>query len=89
MADNRLIIDINSLVRDAFYAIPDFTDESGSHLGGVYGALFKILSDLKTGDFERVEVVHGDEELSLIKEQVQNFEKLWTEVLLELGVTVE
>ena len=30
MSDNKLIIDGNKLIRDAFYAIPDFTDADGN-----------------------------------------------------------
>ena len=41
---------LEQLIRDAFYALPDITGPEGEHLGGVYGALFKINDVLKSGD---------------------------------------
>ncbi len=87
MADNRLIIDIDSLVRDAFYAIPDFTDENGKHLGGAYGALFKIINELKTGDAESLELKRSSEDLLLVKDQGDYLEQIFAEVLEGLGIS--
>ena len=42
MSDNKMIIDGTKLIRDAFYAIPDFTDAEGNHISGLYGAFFKL-----------------------------------------------
>ncbi len=104
MADKRLTIDLNSLVGDAFYAIPDFTYENGRHLGGVYGALFKILAELKTGSYESVElcaVTVADQDLesnadagkkmmlpAFVADQMENFQGIWKEILTGLGITV-
>lgn len=51
MSDNKLFIDGDKLVRDAFYAIPDFYDEEGRHISGVYGALYKLGSIIKNGEY--------------------------------------
>ncbi|MBE5822849.1 MAG: DNA polymerase I [Butyrivibrio sp.] len=42
MSDTTLIIDGNKLIRDAFYAIPDFTNADGNHISGIYGAFYRI-----------------------------------------------
>ena len=84
MADNKLVIDLNTLVRDAFYAIPDFTDENGRHLGGVYGALFKVVSQLKSGGFEIIEIsTAGEVNPAFVADQIQHFTEIWKEVLQE------
>ncbi len=94
MADNKLIIDTNTLVKEAFYAIPDFTDNEGRHLGGVYGALFKIISMLKTGGFDSLEVrsFKTDSEVTApVKDQIKRFTEIWTEIagLLQIDPTGE
>ena len=90
MADNKLVIEIDSLIRDAFYAIPDFTDENGRHLGGVYGALFKIVGELKTGSVESIEIsIAGSEAPAFVADQVDNFKGIWSEVLTGLGVSFD
>ncbi len=89
MAENKLIIDTNTLVKEAFYAIPDFTDESGRHLGGVYGALFKIINDLKTGGFDSIEIKSSDQdaaEVPSVQEQTEVFTKIWMEVAGHLQI---
>ena len=55
MSENKLSIDVYNLIRDAFYAIPDFTDADGRSIGGLYGAFFKLKSLLETGDYDTVE----------------------------------
>ncbi|MCR5558024.1 MAG: DNA polymerase I [Butyrivibrio sp.] len=89
MADNKLVlnIDINTLVRDAFYAIPDFTDESGRHLGGVYGALFKIVNELKSGGFETLEFGAFDADQAFVADQVLHFKEIWQETAGSLGIS--
>ena len=52
MSDKAILIDGNKLIRDAFYAIPDFTDENGNHISGLYGAFYRLrdlLSAPETG----------------------------------------
>lgn len=61
---DKQIISVREYVRDAFYSIPDFTNEEGNHIGGVYGALFKLLGVLKTGEFKELEIVLKDESAS-------------------------
>ena len=53
MADKNLILTKDDVVK-AFYSIPDLIDEEGNHFGGMYGALFKLLSSLKTGQYDVV-----------------------------------
>ncbi len=55
MSDKKLSINIYNLIRDAFFAIPDFTDAQGRHIGGLYGAFFKLKSLLESGDFDAAE----------------------------------
>ena len=46
MSEKLIIIDGNSLINRAFYAIPPLTDKNGMHTNAVYGfanILFKIL----------------------------------------------
>ena len=49
--DKRLIIiDGNSIINRAFYALPDMTNSDGLHTNAVYGftrMLFKIIDDYK------------------------------------------
>jgi DNA polymerase-1 len=52
MSDNKLILDANKLIRDAFYAIPDFTDAQGNHISGIYGAFFRLKELLASGNYE-------------------------------------
>ncbi len=49
MSDNKLLIDGNRLIRDAFYAIPDFMDAEGNHISGLYGAFYKLKESLSNG----------------------------------------
>ena len=62
MADNKLQYNIAENVRNAFYSLPDFTDEEGKHLGGVYGALFKLINTLKAGEYTAFSVGTSDED---------------------------
>ncbi|WP_026651070.1 DNA polymerase I [Butyrivibrio proteoclasticus] len=49
MSNDLITIDVKELVGDAFYSIPDFTDSEGNHIGGAYGAMYKLVSALKGG----------------------------------------
>jgi DNA polymerase-1 len=40
------VIDGTNLIKDAFYAMPDFVDEDGNRVSGIYGALYKLKSML-------------------------------------------
>lgn len=65
MSDNKLSIDGNKLVRDAFYAVPDFYDGEGRHIGGVYGALYRIKSLMDGGGYSSLFVSFGPSDDSL------------------------
>ncbi|WP_026487932.1 DNA polymerase I [Butyrivibrio sp. XBB1001] len=54
---SKTSISVSKYVRDAFYSIPDFTNGDGNHIGGVYGAMFKLVSLLKTGESDEVELI--------------------------------
>ena len=56
MSDNKLILDGNKLIRDAFYAIPDFTDSEGNHISGLYGAFFKLKELLTDSDLKTLQI---------------------------------
>lgn len=89
MAENKLIIDIDTLVNKAFYALPDFTDENGRHLGGVYGALFKIISELKTGGYDSIKVKNPEtvsEYIPSVRDQIEYFSGIWAEIAESLKI---
>ncbi len=56
MSEGRLSITLENLIQDAFYSIPDFTDAEGNHISGIYGALYKLLSVLKVGEYQGIEI---------------------------------
>ena len=101
MADNKLQYNITENVRNAFYSLPDFTDEEGKHLGGVYGALFKLINTLKAGEYTAFSVGTSDEddvrentlrenslranETAEVSEQVVRFAEIISEVKNTLG----
>ena len=100
MADKLLQFDITENVTNAFYSLPDFTDNEGNHLGGVYGALFKLLAALKSGDYENVsfggdnknvtsENSTGDNASEIIASQIARFHNAINEVKASLDITSE
>ena len=44
------VIDATNFIKDAFYAMPVFSDESGNNISGVYGALYKLKSMLSENE---------------------------------------
>ena len=79
MSDNTLSINARKLVRDAFYAIPDFTDAEGNHIGGIYGALFRLKELISSGEYTSLSVEFGDSENSLtpvLNYQAVRFEEI-------------
>ena len=40
------VIDATNFIKDAFYAVPVFSDEEGNSISGIYGALYKLKSML-------------------------------------------
>ena len=100
MADKLLQFDANEYVTNAFYSLPDFTDAEGNHLGGVYGAIFKLITALKGGDYTTVSFsASGDNDANendtdysafeTIKAQVVKFHDVINEVKSSLGVAGE
>ncbi|MBP3824230.1 MAG: DNA polymerase I [Butyrivibrio sp.] len=78
MSDNKMIIDGTKLIRDAFYAIPDFTDAEGNHISGLYGAFFKLKELMAGGSFS-LEITFGGDTSSFTKDvswQVNKFMEL-------------
>lgn len=78
MSDNKMIIDGTKLIRDAFYAIPDFTDAEGNHISGLYGAFFK-LKELMAGGGSLLEITFGGDTSSFTKDvswQINKFKEL-------------
>jgi DNA polymerase-1 len=78
MSDNKLIIDGTKLIRDAFYAIPDFTDAEGNHISGLYGAFFKLKELLASGA-AYLEITFDGDTSSFTKDvswQVMKFKEL-------------
>ena len=78
MSDNKMIIDGTKLIRDAFYAIPDFTDAEGNHISGLYGAFFK-LKELMAGGASSLEITFGGDTSSFTKDvswQINKFKEL-------------
>lgn len=57
---NKTSISVSKYVRDAFYSIPDFTNGEGRHIGGVYGAMFKLVNLLKSGEIDELEFITGN-----------------------------
>ena len=47
MAENSLEINVNEYVKKAFYSIPAFCDVEGEFVSGAYGAMFKLVNELK------------------------------------------
>ncbi|MCR5403987.1 MAG: DNA polymerase I [Butyrivibrio sp.] len=83
MSDNKLLIDGAKLVRDAFYAMPDIYDEEGRHIGGVYGALFRMKSLIDDGAYSVVTVnLEGGHEnyTEAVNSQAVLFKKVLAEI---------
>ena len=81
MSDIKYII-TNQNILDAFYSIPDFTDDEGNHLGGIYGTVFKLITDLKSGAYTEVATnLDADSENNAsVKWQIFRFEEIWNEL---------
>ena len=60
MSENKLIIEGTELVRNAFYAMPDFTDNEGNHISVIYGAFFKLKELLEKGASSLEVTFEGD-----------------------------
>lgn len=61
MAEKILEINVNEYVKKAFYSMPTFTDAEGNIVSGVYGAFFKLIGELKSGGYEALQLVRGDD----------------------------
>ncbi len=82
MSNNKLTIDACKLIRDAFYAIPDFTDGEGNHISGIYGALYKLHILLSEGNYELLDMSFDCEESDLTENviwQIGKFKEVMEE----------
>ena len=75
---SKLSLDIVDLVKNAFYAMPAFTDADGKFINGVYGAVYKLSGILKSGDHSEIEIVKNEDEkeglIPALKGQIDRFE---------------
>jgi DNA polymerase-1 len=74
MSDKKLSINVQELIKDAYYAIPDFTDSDGCHMGGLYGFFYKLKTLLESGDYEGVELSF-DRDASFVPAVIEQTEK--------------
>ena len=63
MADKLLLIDGSSILKKAFYALPDHINEEGRHTGAVYGFLNLLLKMLQGYEPVAVTVLFETEEV--------------------------
>ncbi len=94
MADNLLQFDVAENVTNAFYSLPDFTDAEGKHLGGIYGAIFKLIATLQDGGYASVSISASGEKANdgvpeSVIAQVTRLQDTINEVKTSLGVTGE
>ena len=87
MSDTTLLIDGNKLIRDAFYAIPDFTDADGNHIGGIYGAFYKIKELLAGADGQTFKITFDSETGSFSKDVLWQIGKV--KELIEKGAVIK
>ncbi|MBP3279074.1 MAG: hypothetical protein J6M44_08990, partial [Butyrivibrio sp.] len=87
MSDTTLFIDGNRLIRDAFYAIPDFTDADGNHIGGIYGAFYKIKELLSGADGQTFKITFDSETGSFSKDVLWQIGKV--KELIEKGAVIK
>ena len=83
MADNKLSIDACKLIRDAFYAVPDFTDSDGNHIGGLYGSFYKLKELLAQGKYEALELSCPEENDTVnvnLRWQFDKFRELFSSI---------
>ena len=80
---SKLSLNTNEFVKTAFYAMPAFTDAEGFFLNGVYGAVYKLLNLLKSGEYSEIELIRSEDESCAaenvnpyVHDQVVYFEKL-------------
>ncbi len=73
---SKLIINCNDSVRDAFFALPAFTDADGNYINGVYGALFKLLNIAKSGEYDTAEIVSYEDDNERISYQINRLQEI-------------
>ncbi len=75
MTKQKLIINGNELIKDAYYSLPVFYDGEGNPINGIYGALYKLSGMVRSGDYEAVYVsITGAENTPVaVASQVENF----------------
>ena len=83
MPDTKLTLDVYNLIRDAFYAIPDFTDSEGHHIGGLYGCFYRIKELISSGEYVSVDFSFSedsDNSIDALKWQYEKFTELMTSI---------
>ena len=83
MSESILEINIDDLVRNAFYSLPDMVDDKGDSFGGVYGAFFYINDKLSVSDHSEIEFSLSDDfsnEILIIKTQTERVKSLLSSV---------
>ncbi len=92
MPDNKLLLDGDKLIADAFYALPDFIDPEGFHIGGLYGAFFKLKEVLGAKETESFGISFSDEKKdvpAIILQQTGRFKEILADNLkLDLSADI-
>ncbi len=84
MSDKKLLIEADKLIQDAYYAVPDMTDDKGLHVGGLYGAFFKLCSMLSDKDVNSFSFSFSQDKsifTDAVKEQIHCFKELISQKL--------
>ncbi len=79
MPDNKLTINGNNLIYDAYYAIPDFTDQEGNHISGLYGAFYKLKELVESSKDSSLEITFDSDEREytpIVKYQQERFKEI-------------
>ncbi len=87
MSDTTLFIDGNKLIRDAFYAIPDFTDADGNHISGIYGAFYRIKELLSGSGNQSFKITFDSETGSFTKDVLWQIGKV--KELIEASMVIK
>ncbi len=87
MSDKKLVIDGNSLISDAFDALPVFYSGEGEPVSGLYGACFKLKESFLSGSYSEVEISFAEDagDVPAIKGQTERFKA----ILEDAGIDTE
>ena len=78
MSDKKLVIDGNSLIRDAYDSLPVFCSGEGEIVNGLYGACFKLKESFLSGEYSEVEMSfdEGADDVPAVRLQTEKFRAL-------------